>query len=885
MKQTKNQPQATKLVKRLLALVLCVAIIGTGINVFNGQPITSVQAATTEISETFENDQFLGYSSGCQTGLSDTAYKGNSSLLVSARNNFWETYNYDVSKYAGSKIDVSAFMRVDQNDLSGKIILKTTLDGADNYEWVGLAELKKGEFTKVSGSKEIPAGATAIVYFVTCLTADPNSEGTEDFFLDDVTISGEESGVQAITKKPYINEKFNKVKVDKIKGFTFGAPTFSIVKSGKGKALKVSDRTANYFAYAYDAKDFGGNTISLSAKIRAVGQAKDAETVFNATIKTTTADGDDYKQIASVSAKGNKFATLKNRKYEVPAGCSAINIYFEGPENVTYIIDDIKIKVVGEYKDAAYADTSSYPILKDLYKDSFKVGVSCEAISHWNNTLSEIGNPAKENLIKAQFNSITFGNELKPDYNMGYNSPDATETYLPYVVNPAAKELLDWAEANGLPVRGHTLIWHSQCPDAVFCKNYTPVKSNGTDLDAGCMVDRKVLIARMKSYIDSAMKYMYENGYADTIYAWDVVNEAVEPAENKDGLRNSYWYQIIGSDFVYLAFKYTREACNKYSVEYAANYGIDPADEAALAKIQPKLFYNDYNEDTPAKCDAIIRLTTKPFAGHNIYKEGYIDGIGLQGHLSDNADLDNYMECLKKYAAAVDEVQITELDIKKTTAGVNADYYQARCYKNLFDALVAAKKDGANITGVTVWGLTDDNSWLKETSPLLFNGDLSAKKAFEVLTGAELGEPVEVPVDHSDMNATFEKDTDINLFTVRGGGNIAVQNNVKYKGKNALLCSGRTDSWNGVSFDVTRFIGETIVVTGWVKTTAKEAKISADINNLWPNIAVADTSSGKWTKITGEYLVPADMTSLNLYFETTEGTDDFYVDNVTVKLK
>lgn len=100
------------------------------------------------------------------------------------------------------------------------------------------------------------------------------------------------------------------------------------------------------------------------------------------------------------------------------------------------------------------------------------------------------------------------------------------------------------------------------------------------------------------------MEYTYKNGYADVIYAWDVVNEAAD--ENQyDGLRRSYWYQIIGPDYLYYAFLYAREAETLYAKQYASLYGLD-ADTDDLSSIQPKLFYNDYNEWFGSRSDAII---------------------------------------------------------------------------------------------------------------------------------------------------------------------------------------------------------------------------------------------------------------------------------------
>lgn len=530
------------------------------------------------------------------------------------------------------------------------------------------------------------------------------------------------------------------------------------------------------------------------------------------------------------------------------------------------------------------ANADSAVALKDLYANDFRMGVACEAISHWRNALSEIGNPDKEALILEQFNSITFGNELKPEYNMNYKGKGATETNLPFGHNRAAIEMLDWAKANGIAVRGHTLIWHSQCPDAVFCKKYTRKYGLDGKLDPACLVDAETLKLRMESYIHNVMEYMYANGYGDVIYAWDVVNEAIEPGMNADNMRQSYWYQIIGPEFLYDAFRYAREAVEQYSAEYASLYGIDPNDADALKAIQPKLFYNDYNEFQVSKCEAIIR------AVEPIVADGYLDGIGMQGHLAVSTNIPSYIKALKRYAEVVDEVQITELDVTQSSNSVQSQRRQGDFYRLLFTELLKAKEEGVNLTAVTIWGLTDDNSWKKESYPLIFNGDLSPKDAYNGIvrakTGEEMAEPEWEAPDLSDGVFDFENRTaDLGKlgFVKRGDGELSIQKAVTHFGKGALMNTGRTASWNGTSFDVSRFAGQTISVSAYVKSDDSTTKLTADIDGVWPNIASAKTGAATWSKIEGTYTIPADMTSLSLYFETN-GTADLYIDDVTIKL-
>ena len=88
-----------------------------------------------------------------------------------------------------------------------------------------------------------------------------------------------------------------------------------------------------------------------------------------------------------------------------------------------------------------------------------------------------------------------------------------------------------------------------------------------------------------------------------------------------------------------------------------------------LSSIQPKLFYNDYNEWVVSRSDAIVHFLTEepwnenhekvtspvihPDGDGTIYGDGLIDGIGMQGHLDDTQNIEQYMTALEKYDAAV----------------------------------------------------------------------------------------------------------------------------------------------------------------------------------------------------------------------------------------
>ena len=405
-------------------------------------------------------------------------------------------------------------------------------------------------------------------------------------------------------------------------------------------------------------------------------------------------------------------------------------------------------KMTVEAAEAADVDIASYEHLDELYGDYFKFGAACEAISHWNDGGKEIGNPEKEELLSTVFNSITCGNEMKPAYNF-----DAESESL-FKIDPAATEMLEWAKANDMGMRGHTLLWHSQVDPSIFAKDYKALsngketKQDSAQLDEDCLVDRDELLRRMKTYIYSMMEYTYKEGYAKTIYAWDVVNEAADENQD-DGFRRSYWYQIIGPDFLYYAFLYAREAETLYAAQYADLYGLNAATDD-LSPIMPKLFYNDYNEWFDNKSDAIINFLTqekwnenhakvksdviKPDGDGTIYGDGLIDGIGMQGYWGvDYPSIGALETTIRKFGELGLEIHITELSVGVDEENEDSFEKQGQRYASIFMSLAKLDTEGGgdvNITNVTFFGLIDHYRQGDTTNSRLFDAVFQPKPAF-----------------------------------------------------------------------------------------------------------------------------------------------------------
>lgn len=323
--------------------------------------------------------------------------------------------------------------------------------------------------------------------------------------------------------------------------------------------------------------------------------------------------------------------------------------------------------------------------LKDFYSNYFPIGV---AVGLRNLRGDE------SVLIKKQFNSLTAENAMK----MAPLQPKEGEFYW-----KAADSIVNFAVKNGIKIRGHNLCWHQQTPDWMF-------------KDGDKQVSKETLLKRLKTHINTVV-----GRYKGKIYAWDVVNEAIDdnPA---NFLRNSKWFEICGEDFITKAFEYAHEA--------------DPG---------AKLYYNDYNSELPEKRERIYKLLK------SLKDKGVpIDGVGLQAHWSlkspTEADLRTAIE---RYSALGLKIQFTELNISiypwekdrrakrpgesdQFTADLEAR--QAAKYAMVFNVFRAYKDV---ITNVTFWNVSDRHSWLDEypvmgrkNYPLLFDANLQPKKAY-----------------------------------------------------------------------------------------------------------------------------------------------------------
>lgn len=302
-------------------------------------------------------------------------------------------------------------------------------------------------------------------------------------------------------------------------------------------------------------------------------------------------------------------------------------------------------------------------------------------------------NPIETELIAKEFSAIVAENCMKPQ-------PIHPEENR-YKWDDADK-LVAFGEKNKQVVTGHCLMWHSQIGRWMF------IDAEGKD------VSPEVLKERMRQHISTVV-----GRYKGRVKGWDVVNEAFE---DNGKYRNSKFYQILGKDFIKYAFQFAHEA--------------DPDAE---------LYYNDYNVENPTKCDAIIELVKE------LRAEGYrIDAVGSQAHMHMNSPtLDATETSFKKLKAAGVKILITEWDISILPspyegANISANFkyskemdpyregvpdsVQQKWNKRMLDMFELFLKYDDVVDRVTMWGLTDNTTWLnnfpirgRKDYPMLFD--------------------------------------------------------------------------------------------------------------------------------------------------------------------
>ena len=350
---------------------------------------------------------------------------------------------------------------------------------------------------------------------------------------------------------------------------------------------------------------------------------------------------------------------------------------------------------------SAQAETETNDPLYTLAANhGFKMGavISADSVTRTNYT----------NMVKADFNSITASNEFKAYSLASQQLSIKSENGMPVMNYTKADSIAKFAQENGIGIRGHVLVWDAYMPDWFFRQGF----SRENDF-----VDRKNMCARLQYYIEEVINH-FETNFPGVVYCWDVVNEAVADGTNEckaddprhvrtsRGGTSNLFYDVIGPDYVELAFKYARDAANK----------VNP---------NIKLFYNDYNTFYNAKRAAITKLIESINKDEKLCDglgmQGYIGGYGQQAGCMNQNDIKLVREAINHYASLGLEVQLTELALRNYDKDKMSEH--EAFYKDFFTMLAGINSaDNIKLTGVSIWGLTDDPSALPSSYGYKMNG-------------------------------------------------------------------------------------------------------------------------------------------------------------------
>lgn len=302
--------------------------------------------------------------------------------------------------------------------------------------------------------------------------------------------------------------------------------------------------------------------------------------------------------------------------------------------------------------------------------------------------------PVYAGLVRAEFNAVVAENVMK--FGPIHPGP-ATYAF------GGADAMVQFAEQQGMAVHGHTLLWHSQQPDWITTGSWT----------------RTTLLAALKSHVETVV-----NRYRGKIALWDVANEVVadqwDATATPDGLRNTFWIQIIGPDVIDSVFAWTAR--------------IDPA---------AKLYLNDYAIEHPVN-DNVKRARLLALAQRLKTAGIPIHGIGLQSHFTLQAPSRTQLsQSLALFTSAGFDVRFSELDVRIPDSAPESELdTQATVYRDV----VAACLGDPRCRAITTWGFSDRYSWIPGFFPsfgraLPFDRDFLPKPAYSAISEELRGSP------------------------------------------------------------------------------------------------------------------------------------------------
>lgn len=456
---------------------------------------------------------------------------------------------------------------------------------------------------------------------------------------------------------------------------------------GGTHSLLVTNRT-----HAYDGpqisvanKMYNGSTYSVSVWVKLAPGATQQDTIrvsLQVSLQGTTTF---HTVVGNTTVPLGQWVQLTIPKYSMANAYDpgAAYLYVESNSGMQpFYIDDFQLTYIPPVQ-----IQTNIPSIYQTLSYYFPVGAEIDA--------TDLSGPHAQLLTK-HFNSIVSGNDMK------WSSVENTKGTFTF---GAADAQVSFAQANHLLVRGHNLVWAngSQTPSWAW--------GDGTNSPQNQLLVK----ANIQEHIQNEVQH-----FGSAVYVWDVVNEPLDPSQ-PDCLTHGPFYQVLGKSYIDIALQAARQ----------------------YAPPGTKLYINDYRTTDPNGLACLVQVV-QDLQGRGIP----LDGIGNEMHAAINyPPVANLVNAITTEANLGLDTQVTELDMSVYRAGDNTSNYganggtvpasvlaqQGYIYDQYFTALRELK---GKISGVTFWGLADDNTWLDSfpinrlNMPLPFDTNLQAKPAY-----------------------------------------------------------------------------------------------------------------------------------------------------------
>jgi endo-1,4-beta-xylanase len=600
---------------------------------------------------------------------------------------------------AGATYQVTAYVLLAAPDSSNPTVTISTktADCASSgiYNNSGTSgTLSSTVWTKVQGTfsySDLPGPPTSLTLFI------QSSSATDSFYVGDVTIS--EISQPPISPSQQDNTGITSTFEDGgADGWSSRSGSSSVtnvtgVAHSGTHSLLTTGRIANWDGPQINVsnKMYPGSVYNLSVWVML--QPTDGSShVINMSLQTTLDGTTSYPGVSgypgiTVPADGN-WHQISVLGYNMSSAYDPGTAYLylqtapaSGNDLVSFYIDDFQLTYV-----APPTIQTDIPSIYQTLSEFFPVGAAVD--------MTDYSGPHAQLLTK-HFNSMTPGNDLK--WSSVENSL-GTYTY------GNGDSLVGEAVCHGMRVRGQNLIWATgaQTPTYAF--------GDGTNSTA----NQATVTANIQEHIQSEVQH-----FGTKVYAWDVVNEPIDPSQ-PDCLEHGPFYKVLGKSYIDIAL----QAARKY------------------APAGTKLFINEYSTSDPNRLACLVKVID------DLRDRGIpLDGIGHEMHSAIN------YPSIQAVAKSIDTIadrfprldqQITEMDLSVYNAGDTTSNYgtnippsvlaeQGWLYKQYFDLF---RRFRDKITGVTIWGMADDDTWLdsfpvsRTDYPLPFNMQLQAKPAY-----------------------------------------------------------------------------------------------------------------------------------------------------------